>query len=164
MNTPGRPALGRFDAGQGARGPARPLARHHAETLAIATTGRGTFDITDAVARVVRTAEVGDGLCNVFLHHTSASLILCENADPAVRSDLERFARHLVPDGDPMFEHTAEGPDDMPAHVRAILTQSSLCLPVAAGRLALGTWQGVYVWEHRLAAHRRSVTVSVVGT
>ncbi len=143
---------------------ARPLARHHAETLTVATTGRGTFDISDEVERVVREAGVGDGLCNVFLHHTSASLILCENADPAVRSDLERFARRLVPDGDPIFEHTAEGPDDMPAHVRAVLTQSSLCLPVAGGRLALGTWQGVYLWEHRLSPHRRSVTVSVVGT
>jgi secondary thiamine-phosphate synthase enzyme len=145
-------------------GGARPLARHHAETLTVATTGRGTFDITRDVERVVRAAEVGDGLCNVFLHHTSASLILCENADPTVRSDLERFARRLVPDGDPLFEHTAEGPDDMPAHVRAILTQSSLCLPVTGGRLALGTWQGLYVWEHRLRPHRRSVTISVVGT
>jgi secondary thiamine-phosphate synthase enzyme len=143
---------------------ARPLAHHHAETLTVATTGRGTFDISDQVERVVRAAGVGDGLCNVFLHHTSASLILCENADPAVRSDLERFARRLVPDGDPLFQHTAEGPDDMPAHVRAVLTQSSLCLPVAGGRLALGTWQGVYLWEHRLSAHRRSVTVSVLGT
>jgi secondary thiamine-phosphate synthase enzyme len=143
---------------------ARPLARHHAETLTVATTGRGTFDISSEVERVVRAAGVGDGLCNVFLHHTSASLILCENADPAVRSDLERFARRLVPDGDPLFEHTAEGPDDMPAHVRAVLTQSSLCLPGAGGHLALGTWQGVYLWEHRLRGHRRSVTVSVVGT
>jgi secondary thiamine-phosphate synthase enzyme len=141
-----------------------PIARHHAETLSISTTGRGTFLLTDEVARVVRAAEVRDGLCNVFVHHTSASLIVCENADPTVRSDLERFARRLVPDGDPLFEHTDEGPDDMPAHVLSILTQSSLCLPVSAGRLALGTWQGVYLWEHRLRPHRRSVTVSVVGT
>jgi secondary thiamine-phosphate synthase enzyme len=113
---------------------------------------------------VVRAADVQSGLCNVFIHHTSASLIVCENADPAVRTDLERFARRLVPDGDPIFQHTDEGPDDMPAHVRSILTQSSLCLPIAGGRLALGTWQGLYVWEHRLSAHRRSVTVSVVGS
>jgi secondary thiamine-phosphate synthase enzyme len=143
---------------------AQPVARHHAETLTVATGGRGTFDITAEVARVVRAAEIAAGLCSVFIHHTSASLIVCENADPSVRSDLERFARRLVPDGDPLFEHTAEGPDDMPAHVRSILTQSSLVLPVAGGRLALGTWQGVYLWEHRLRAHRRQVTVSVLGT
>jgi len=138
--------------------------RHHAETLSIATSGRGTFDVTSEVARVVRAADVQAGLCNVFIHHTSASLIVCENADPTVRSDLERFARRLVPDGDALFEHTDEGPDDMPAHVRSILTQTSLTLPVAGGRLALGTWQGVYLWEHRLRAHRRQVTVSVMGT
>jgi len=145
-------------------GRAAAITRHHAETLTVPTKGRGTTLITAEVERVVRAAEVGDGLCNVFLHHTSASLILCENADPTVRSDLERFARRLVPDGDPLFQHTDEGPDDMPAHVRTILTQSSLCLPVAGGRLALGTWQGVYLWEHRLSPHRRQVTVSVIGT
>ena len=141
-----------------------PVTRHHAETLTVATSGRGTFDVTAEVAKVVRAAEVQSGLCNVFIHHTSASLILCENADPTVRSDLERFARRLVPDGDALFEHTDEGPDDMPAHVRSILTQTSLTLPVAGGRLALGTWQGVYLWEHRLRAHRRQVTVSVLGS
>jgi len=140
-----------------------PVTRHHAETLEVATSGRGTFDVTAEVSRVVRAAEVQSGLCNVFIHHTSASLIVCENADPTVRSDLERFARRLVPDGDALFEHTDEGPDDMPAHVRSILTQTSLTLPVAGGRLALGTWQGVYLWEHRLRAHRRQLTVSVLG-
>jgi secondary thiamine-phosphate synthase enzyme len=143
---------------------ARPITRHHAEALSVATGGRGTTDITAEVARVVRAAEVDAGLCNLFIHHTSASLIVCENADPTVRSDLERFARRLVPDGDPLFEHTDEGPDDMPAHVRSILTQTSLTLPIAGGRLALGTWQGVYLWEHRLRPHRRQVTVSVIGT
>ena len=143
---------------------ARPIARHHAESFSVSTGGRGTTDITAEVARVVRAAEVAAGLCNVFIHHTSASLIVCENADPTVRADLERFARRLVPDGDPLFEHTDEGPDDMPAHVRSILTQTSLTLPVGGGRLALGTWQGVYLWEHRLRAHRRQVTVSVLGT
>lgn len=143
---------------------AAPVTRHHAETLTVATSGRGTFDVTAEVAKVVRAAEVQSGLCNVFIHHTSASLIVCENADPTVRSDLERFARRLVPDGDALFEHTDEGPDDMPAHVRSILTQTSLTLPVAGGRLALGTWQGVYLWEHRLRAHRRQVTVSVLGS
>jgi len=141
-----------------------PVARHHAESFSVATGGRGTTDITSEVGRVVRQAEITAGLCNVFIHHTSASLIVCENADPTVRADLERFARRLVPDGDPLFEHTDEGPDDMPAHVRSILTQTSLTLPVTGGRLALGTWQGVYLWEHRLRAHRRQVTVSVMGS
>jgi secondary thiamine-phosphate synthase enzyme len=141
-----------------------PVTRHHAETLTVATSGRGTFDVTAELAQVVRAAEVQSGLCNVFIHHTSASLIVCENADPTVRTDLERFARRLVPDGDALFEHTDEGPDDMPAHVRSILTQTSLTLPVAGGRLALGTWQGVYLWEHRLRAHLRTLTVSVLGT
>lgn len=143
---------------------AGPVTRFAARTLAIETHGRGTTDITAEVNEVVRASEVGAGLCNVFIHHTSASLIVCENADPSVRSDLERFARRLVPDGDPLFEHDAEGPDDMPAHVRSILTQTSLSVPVAGGRLALGTWQGLYLWEHRLSAHRRRVTVSVMGT
>ena len=158
------PALARFEAGHSARARTGPIARHHAETITVSTPGRGTTDITDQVGRIVRASEVADGLCNVFLHHTSASLILCENADPAVRRDLERFARRLVPDGDPLFEHTDEGPDDMSAHVRTVLTQSSLSLPIAAGKLALGTWQGVYLWEHRTSPHRRQVTVSVIGT
>jgi secondary thiamine-phosphate synthase enzyme len=142
----------------------KPVTRHHAETLSVATSGRGTFDITDDLGRVVRASEVDSGVCHVFIHHTSASLIVCENADPTVRSDLERFAGRLVPDGDPLYQHTAEGPDDMPAHVRSVLTQTSLTLPVARGRVALGTWQGVYVWEHRLRSHRRQVTVSVIGS
>lgn len=138
--------------------------RHHASSIAVATGGRGTFDITAQVREVVREAAVQAGLCNVFIHHTSASLIVCENADPTVRRDLERFAARLVPDGDPLFEHTDEGPDDMPAHVRSILTQSSLSLPIAGGRLDLGTWQGIYVWEHRHRGHRRRVTISVLGS
>lgn len=135
----------------------------HQESLTIATTGRGTTEITDRVDRVVRDSGVERGLCSVFLHHTSASLIVCENADPSVRRDLERFFARLAPDGDPLFRHTAEGPDDMPAHVRTILTQSSLTIPVAGGRCDLGTWQGVYLYEHRTSPHRRRVTVSVVG-
>lgn len=129
----------------------------------VATHGRGTVDITREVQAAVDAAEVDSGLCNVFVHHTSASLILCENADPSVRSDLERFLARLVPDGDPLFEHTAEGPDDMPAHVRSVLTQASISIPVAGGRLDLGTWQGIYLWEHRHRGHRRRVTISVVG-
>jgi secondary thiamine-phosphate synthase enzyme len=137
--------------------------RHHADKLAISTPGRATIDITEQVQRVVAASEVDSGVCTVFVHHTSASLMMCENADPAVRDDLERFASRLVPDGDPLFRHTDEGPDDMPAHVRSVLTQTSLSIPIAAGRCALGTWQGVYLWEHRHARHTRMVTVSVVG-
>jgi secondary thiamine-phosphate synthase enzyme len=102
-------------------------------------------------------------LCNVFIHHTSASLILCENADPDVRADLERFMDRLVPDGDTLFEHTAEGADDMPAHIRSVLTASELTLPVTRLRCGLGIWQGVYLWEHRTAGYQRRVTVTVYG-
>jgi secondary thiamine-phosphate synthase enzyme len=136
---------------------------YHARTLTIASAGRGTTEITDEVQRVVAEAGVQGGLCNVFVHHTSASLIVCENADPSVRSDLEAFAARLVPDGDALFEHTAEGPDDMSAHVRSILTQTSLSLPIRGGRCDLGTWQGVYLWEHRRRGHRRRITISVIG-
>jgi secondary thiamine-phosphate synthase enzyme len=133
----------------------------HVSRLAIETPGRGTTDVTAAVARVVAAAGVADGVCTIFVHHTSASLILCENADPVVRADLERFLARLVPDGDPIFRHVDEGPDDMPAHVRSVLTQSTLTVPIADGRLDLGTWQGVYLWEHRTAPHTRRLTVSV---
>ncbi|WP_422926339.1 secondary thiamine-phosphate synthase enzyme YjbQ [Singulisphaera sp. PoT] len=131
--------------------------------FAISTSGRGTFEITDEIQGAVRAAGVEDGLCVVFLHHTSASLILCENADPSVRRDLETFFAKLVPDGSPDFRHTAEGPDDMPAHVRSILTQNSLSLPIKRGQCDLGTWQGVYLWEHRMDPHRRRVTVTVLS-
>ncbi len=136
---------------------------HQRETLIIRTTGRGFFDITASVDEAVARSGVTDGLCHVFVHHTSASIILCENADPSVRRDLEAFMQRLAPDGDGLFTHTAEGPDDMPAHVRSVLTQSALTLPVAAGRCDLGTWQGVYLWEHRHAPHRRRVSVTVDG-
>ena len=106
---------------------------------------------------------MANGLCNVFLHHTSASLILCENADPDVRRDLESFMSRLVKDGDSLYVHDAEGPDDMPAHVRTVLTQNSINVPVREGQLALGTWQGLYLWEHRHAPHRRRVSVTVIG-
>ena len=135
----------------------------HSESVTVRTRGRGTQEITEAVQAAVARSGARAGLCTVFLHHTSASLILCENADPDVRDDLERFFARLAPDGDPLFEHTAEGPDDMPAHVRAILTQNSLTIPVAGGRCDLGTWQGVYLWEHRTAPHSRRVTISVMG-
>lgn len=125
--------------------------------------GRGTYDITRDVATKVAESGVVTGLAHVFIHHTSASLILCENADPAVRSDLETFMARTVPDGDPMFRHDQEGPDDMPAHVRSILTDSSLMIPITDARLGLGTWQGIYVYEHRHAAHMRGVTVTIQG-
>jgi len=131
--------------------------------IELETGGRGTYDITERVAEAVRSARVATGLCHVFTAHTSASLVICENADPDVRRDLERFMADLAPDGDPRFVHTAEGPDDMPAHVRSILTQTDLTIPVRDGRLALGTWQGVYLWEHRLRPHRRRVLVTVQG-
>lgn len=121
------------------------------------------LDITRRVGDCVISAGIARGLCNVFLQHTSASLLLCENADPEVRADLERFMATLVPDGDGMFRHTAEGPDDMPAHVRSVLTANSLTLPVSNGGLVLGTWQGVYLWEHRYEAHTRRITVTIQG-
>jgi secondary thiamine-phosphate synthase enzyme len=131
--------------------------------LVVDTEARGTYDITRRVADEVRNSGVRDGLATVFIHHTSASLIICENADPTVRRDLETFAAKLVPDGDPMFEHDDEGPDDMPAHVRSVLTQTSIGVPIERAALALGTWQGVYLWEHRTAPHRRRITVTILG-
>jgi secondary thiamine-phosphate synthase enzyme len=131
--------------------------------IELETKGRGTYDITGHVAEAVRGAQVTTGLCHLFATHTSASLVICENADPAVRRDLETFMADVAPDGDPRFVHTAEGPDDMPAHVRSVLTQTELTIPIRAGRLALGTWQGVYLWEHRLSAHRRRVLVTIQG-
>jgi len=131
--------------------------------ITVATKGRGTYDVTADVARVVREAGVGTGLCHVFIAHTSASLMLCENADPDVRRDLETFMADLVPDGDPRFVHRTEGPDDMAAHVRSVLTHSELTIPIRGGRLALGTWQGIYVWEHRTQPHRRRLLVTVIG-
>ena len=132
-------------------------------TLQVNTAGRGSYLITDAIQQQVRQSGISTGLCQVFLQHTSASLMLCENADPDVRSDLERFMQRLVTDGDALFMHTAEGPDDMAAHIRTVLTHSDLTLPVSNGRCALGTWQGLYLWEHRHAGHRRQITVTVYG-
>lgn len=133
------------------------------QELLVETTGRGTFELTAQLQQAVKAAGVQTGLATVFVHHTSASLFINENADPDVRRDLEAFLSRLVPDGDPLYVHTAEGPDDMSAHVRSLLTSTSLSIPVAEGRLDLGTWQGVYLWEHRHRAHRRRVTLTVVG-
>jgi secondary thiamine-phosphate synthase enzyme len=132
-------------------------------SLNFRTRGRGTTDITPDVARAVRASGIATGVCNVFLQHTSASLILCENAAPAVRRDLETVLSRLAPDGDPAYAHVDEGPDDMAAHTRTVLTSSSLQLPVSGGELALGTWQGIYLWEHRRAPHERHVVVTVLG-
>ncbi len=129
----------------------------------VATRGRGTYELTQRVAEAVRSARETTGLCHVFTTHTSASLMICENADPDVRRDLETFMSDLAPDGDRRFVHPAEGADDMPAHVRSVLTQSDLTIPIKNGELALGTWQGVYLWEHRVAGHRRRVLVTVQG-
>jgi secondary thiamine-phosphate synthase enzyme len=134
----------------------------HRASFIIETRGRGTHDITARVAAALDGAPAADGVAHVFCHHTSASLILCENADPSVRRDLEAFFARTVPDGDPRYEHDDEGDDDMPAHIRTVLTASTLTLPVAGGRIDLGTWQGVYLWEHRTAPHRRRVTVTLL--
>ena len=131
--------------------------------LSVPTSGRGTYDLSNEIQRLVASSGIVTGLCHIFIRHTSASLMLCENADPSVMRDLETFMQRQVPDGDPMFTHTAEGPDDMSAHVRSILTQSDLNVPVTNGRCALGTWQGIYLWEHRLAPHERKVTLTIAG-
>ena len=133
------------------------------KTLNFNTRGRGTLDVTREVERVVAASGIRQGLCSIFLQHTSASLILCENADPAVRVDLETLFARLAPDDDPAYRHDAEGPDDMAAHARSVLTSNSLTIPVVDGGLALGTWQGVYLWEHRHAGHARQIVVTVTG-
>jgi len=134
----------------------------HQDTVTIRTE-RGLTDITRQVGKIVQASSVKTGLCHVFIRHTSASLTIQENADPDVRTDLEAFLSRLVPDGDPLFRHVDEGPDDMPAHVKAALTSTSLTIPVTDGRLGLGTWQGLYVWEHRSRPHTRSILVTVQG-
>jgi len=133
------------------------------DTIDIATDGRGTVELSDSVQAAVAQSGITTGVCQIFVHHTSASLMLTENADPDVRRDLEAFMQRTVPDGDPLYRHTQEGPDDMSAHVRSVLTQSGLSVPVGEGRCLLGTWQGIYLWEHRTAGHARRVTVTVTG-
>jgi secondary thiamine-phosphate synthase enzyme len=135
----------------------------HSKTLTVETRGRGTLEITTEIQSAVAASGIAEGLCTVFVHHTSASLIINENADRDVQRDLDAFLSRLVPDGDPLYIHTMEGPDDMAAHVKTAITQTSLSIPIANGRCALGTWQGVFLWEHRLSGHRRRVTVTVVG-
>ena len=129
--------------------------------LLVSTSGRGFLEISQELRRLVTEADLEAGLCRVFLHHTSASLVIMENADPTVLDDLERFMFRLVPDGDAIYRHTAEGPDDMPAHVRTALTHTDVSVPIRDGQLDLGTWQGVFVWEHRSRSHRRRMTVTL---
>ncbi len=135
----------------------------HQETLVVATKGRGLYDVTREVARVVADAKVETGLCVCFLRHTSASLVVQENADPAVLRDLERWMEKIAPEDARAYEHDAEGLDDMPAHLRTAITRSSETIPVTRGALALGTWQALYVWEHRRHAHRRELVITVTG-
>ena len=131
-------------------------------TITVPTRGAGLYECTDAVAAFVRESKIADGLLTCFIRHTSASLVIQENADPDVQKDLQDFFAHLATSG-PRFRHTAEGPDDMPSHIRAALTQTSIGIPLHKGRLALGTWQGIYVFEHRDAPHRREVTLHLIG-
>lgn len=136
--------------------------RQRLDTVQVATR-RGLNDVTESVSERLRASGLRDGLCTVFIRHTSASLVIQENADPAARRDLEAFLDRLVPDGDPLYTHTAEGDDDMPSHVKAALTRTSEQIPFSGGALVLGTWQGIYVWEHRTGKHQREIAVHLVG-
>lgn len=136
---------------------------NHQRILEFSTNGRGTRDITQEVARVVAESGVTTGLAHVFVQHTSCSLTITENADPDVRRDLETLLGRLAPDGDPAYRHDLEGPDDMAAHARSVLTGPGLSVPLGAGRMLLGTWQGIYLWEHRTEAQQRRVVVTVLG-
>ena len=133
------------------------------QSIKISTLGRGTSNITRQVNELISQSGITKGLVNIFVHHTSASLILCENADPTVRSDLEYFMEKITPDGDPQYKHIDEGPDDMSAHVRTVLTDSSLSIPLNHGHCLLGTWQGIYLWEHRTHPHSRTLTMTIYG-
>lgn len=135
----------------------------HQQTFSVRTSGRGFFDIGPEVASVLRATRIHTGIVHIFAHHTSCSLLITENADPTVLADMERYFSRLVPDGDPVFEHVDEGPDDMSAHVRSALTNTFLTIPVTHGAPALGTWQGIFLWEHRLRPHQRTCTVTVLG-
>ena len=135
----------------------------HREAFEVRTTGRGTHEITARIEAAVARSGIRTGVASVFLRHTSASLVLYENADPSARADLERFLERLAPENAPWYTHTLEGADDMPSHLRMVVTRTSENLPVSAGRLDLGTWQGLFLYEHRRAPHRRAVTVTVLG-
>ena len=133
------------------------------DTIIINTLGRDTYNITRKIESIIQESGIQTGLCNIFIKHTSASLIISENADPDVRHDLENFMEKIAPDGDRAYAHQDEGPDDMPAHIRTVLTQTAISIPVVNGRSGLGTWQGVYCWEHRTHPHQRTLVVTVMG-
>ena len=135
----------------------------HQASLTLATRGRGPLDISSRVAALVRDSGLETGLCQIFCQHTSASLLITENADPRVLEDLEGYFIRQMPDGDPRYTHDDEGPDDMSAHIRTVLTGASLLVPIRHGRLALGTWQGIFLWEHRCRGHTRSLVVTCMG-
>jgi secondary thiamine-phosphate synthase enzyme len=135
----------------------------HASSFRVRTSGKRTYEVTSDVERIVAAARITTGQATVFVQHTSASLIVMENADPSARTDLHGFFNRLVPENEPWFVHTCEGPDDMPSHIRMVLTGCSLTIPILSGRLALGTWQGIFLFEHRRAPHTRSMVLSVVG-
>lgn len=139
------------------------MLKQSVQEIVIPTRGRGFYEFTDQVAERVSGSGLRIGLATLHLQHTSASLLIQENADPEVRRDLERFFARLAPDGDALFRHTIEGDDDMPAHVRTALTAVNLSIPIAGGALALGTWQGIYLWEHRRQAHSRQVVLHLLG-
>jgi secondary thiamine-phosphate synthase enzyme len=139
------------------------MLRQALHELTVSTRGRGLYDFTAEIERWVSANHFREGLLTLHLQHTSASLVIQENADPDVQRDLQAFFKRLVPDGDPLFTHTAEGDDDMPAHVRAALTAVNLSIPIRQGRMALGTWQGVYLWEHRTRPHARRIVVHALG-
>ncbi len=135
----------------------------HADSFTVPTRGKGTIEITEACERIVRASGIRTGIATVFVRHTSCSLLIYENADPSARTDLHEFFERLVPESTPWFVHTLEGPDDMPSHLRMALTRTSEVIPVVEGRLALGTWQGIYLFEHRRDPHQRQIVVSIVG-
>ncbi|MEM6884384.1 MAG: secondary thiamine-phosphate synthase enzyme YjbQ [Verrucomicrobiota bacterium] len=135
----------------------------HSESFTVRTSGKGTYEISNQVEKIVRSAGIQNGVCTVFIAHTSASLIIYENADPSARTDLHAYFERLCPENEDYFVHTMEGPDDMPSHLRMVLTRTSEVIPIEDGRLVLGTWQGIFVFEHRRAAHTRRITVNVTG-
>jgi secondary thiamine-phosphate synthase enzyme len=139
------------------------LMKAHTDSFIVGTRGKGTYEISEEVARVVRESGVKTGLVTVFIQHTSASLVIYENADPSARADLHEFFERLVPEDQPYFIHTDEGSDDMPSHLRMVLTRTSETVPIARGVMQLGTWQGIFLFEHRRAPHRRTLVVSVIG-
>lgn len=137
--------------------------RVHTKPITVCTAGKGTYEITDKISEVLTRSGIVAGTLTVFVQHTSCSLIIMENADPTARRDLEKFFDRLVPENAPYFEHNDEGPDDMPSHIRMVLTRSSEVIPIADARMQLGTWQGIFLFEHRHSTHRRKITITVIG-